>query len=133
MSGSATTPPRQMLIYLVDDEELLLNLAEVALCKDGYALKKFQNPELAFEAFTRETSKPSLLLTDYAMKPIDGLELSARCKSAHPSLKILLVSGTVDSDFVQSAPVRVDFFISKPYEPAHLARTVRSLLASDAV
>lgn len=133
MSGPATTPRRQCLIYLVDDEELLLDMAEVALRSEGYTLKRFLNPEAAFQAFTDEPRKPSLLLTDYAMAPINGLELSAKCKSAHPPLKVLLVSGTVDSDFVQNAPVQVDCFIAKPYKPAHLASTVRSLLERDAV
>lgn len=134
MSGSATTPAlRKPLIYLVDDEELLLDMAEVALRADDYTVKRFQNPEAAFEAFAKEPSKPSLLLTDYAMTPINGLELTAKCKSAYPFLKVLLVSGTVNSDFIQSASVKVDQFIAKPYEPAHLANIVRSLLRSEAV
>lgn len=129
MSASATTSALpKPLIYLVDDEELLLDLAEAALRSDNYAVKRFQDPQAAFEAFTHEPSKPSLLLTDYAMAPMNGLELTAKCKSAHPPLKVLMVSGTVSSDFVQSSPVKVDHFIAKPYEPSHLASTVRSLL-----
>ena len=133
MSRSATTAPRPSLIYVVDDEALLLEMAEGALQSEGYALKKFQDPEAAFRAFTSEPSKPALLVTDYAMSPINGFELSARCKSAHPSLKILMVSGTVDSAFVDQARVQVDHFIPKPYEPGHFARTVRSLLADSPV
>jgi CheY-like chemotaxis protein len=131
MSCSATTTPRPSLIYVVDDEALLLEMAERALRNEGYALKKFQDPEAAFKAFAQEPNKPALLVTDYAMSPINGFELSARCKTAHPPLKILMVSGTVDSHFVEQAPVAVDEFIPKPYEPAHLARTVRSLLNED--
>jgi DNA-binding NtrC family response regulator len=112
----------------VDDEAMLLEMAEGALRSDGYSLKKFQDPEAAYKAFTLEPDKPVLLVTDYAMSPINGFELSARCKSDHPSLKILMVSGTVDSAFVQKAPVPVDQFIPKPYEPGQLAQTVRRLL-----
>ena len=118
------------LIYLVDDEELLLDLAEDSLLPDGYALKKFQDPQAALESFTREARKPSLLLTDYAMSPINGLELSARCKSAHPGLKILMVSGTAGPEIMDAAPGAVDQFLAKPYHPAELARTVRSMLAA---
>lgn len=121
------------LIYLVDDEEILLDLAEVALLADGYALKKFQNPQTAFDSFTQEPRKPLLLLTDYAMGSMNGLELSAKCKSAHPALKILMVSGTAGPEVVQEAPGTVDKFMPKPYQPAELARTVRSLLDADAV
>jgi CheY-like chemotaxis protein len=120
------------LIYVVDDEELLLNLAEVSLLNDGYSLKKFQNPAAAFESFTSEPNKPSLLLTDYAMEPINGLELSTKCKSAHPALKILMVSGTAGPEILRGSEDTVDQFMPKPYKPADLANTVRSLLA-DAV
>src|SRR5687768_8790970 len=93
------------LIYLVDDEEMMLNLAEVALLDSGYALKKFQDPRAALEAFKQESHKPSLLLTDFAMMPMNGLELSAKCKSSHPALKILLVSGTAGPEVVQMSAV----------------------------
>src|SRR6188768_3927565 len=93
-----------LLIYLVDDEESSLLLAEVALLADGYELKKFQDPEEALEAFTRELRKPSLLLTDYSMGTMTGMELSTKCKSAHPGLKILMVSGTESPEVVHQAP-----------------------------
>lgn len=122
----------EFLIYLVDDEEMLLDLAEVSLLSEGYVLKKFVNPQAALESFLREPCKPSLLLTDFAMSPINGIELSARCKSAHPHLKILMVSGTAGPEVMHAAPVAIDRFLTKPYHPAMLADTVRSLLG-DAV
>src|SRR4051812_42320410 len=129
MPDLATTPEADdRLIYLVDDEEILLELAELALLPDGYAMKKFQNPQTAFESFTQETRKPLLLLTDYAMDSMNGMQLSAKCKSAHPALKILMVSGTAGPEVGHEAPGTVDKFLTKPYMPAELARTVRSLL-----
>lgn len=129
MPAPATThAPSNRLIYLVDDEEILLELAEVSLLADGYALKKFQSPQAALDSFAQEPSKPSLLLTDYAMGSMNGLELSAKCKLAHPGLKILMVSGTAGPEVVEQSPGTVDQFLSKPYKPAELARTVRSML-----
>lgn len=116
------------LIYIVDDEHLMLDMAEVALLGEGYELKKFSNPAEAFTAFTSEASKPALLLTDYAMLPLNGLELSQKCKAAHPDLKILMVSGTVSEDIARGSEVRLDAFVAKPYQPAALATKVRALL-----
>jgi DNA-binding NtrC family response regulator len=133
---SAPAPMRansQCLIYLVDDEEMLLNIAEVALLPDGYTLKKFQDPQAALDSFTREPRKPSLLLTDYAMSPMNGVELSAKCKSAHPELKVLIVSGTAGAEIVCQSPDTIDKFMNKPYELDELVATVRSLLKPDAV
>ena len=117
------------LIYVVDDEAMLLELAEMALSGGGYAVKKFQCPETAYESFAAEPSKPSLLLTDYAMGSMNGLELSAKCKGACPELKILMVSGTAGPEVIRGAPIKVDRFLAKPYLPAELAETVRALLA----
>jgi len=134
MSGSATTAGRSaFLIYLVDDEKVLLDIAEIALLADGYELKKFHDPQAAFESFTQEPRKPSLLLTDYAMEPMNGIELSAKCKSAYPALKVVLISGTPGSEIPAQSSVTVDKFMPKPYVPAELANTVRSLLYADAV
>jgi len=131
MPDFATTSAHgDRLIYLVDDEEILLELAELALMPDGYEVKKFQDPQTAFESLTRETRKPSLLLTDYAMESMNGMELSAKCKSAHPALKILMVSGSVGPEVAKDSPGTVDKFLSKPYLPLDLARTVRSMLAT---
>jgi len=125
-SNKLTTAPQ--LIYLVDDEEALLDLAEMALTEDGYALKKFHDPRAALEAFANEPLKPSLLLTDYAMGSMSGIELSTKCKSVHPELKIILVSGTAGPEIIEKSPVAVDEFIGKPYEPQFLTRAVRALL-----
>lgn len=134
MSAPATTQLNDdRLIYLVDDEEMLLELAEVSLMAGGYELKKFHSPEAAFESFTREPRKPSLMMTDYCMGSMTGLELSVKCKSASPTLKILMVSGTAGPEVLRNAPGAVDRFLSKPYLPSELARTVRALLAKDAV
>jgi DNA-binding NtrC family response regulator len=77
---SGPTSRGQKLIYLVDDEDLLLEMAAVALQHDGYELKKFQDPEAAYASFANEAAKPSLLLTDYAMESMTGVELSEKCK-----------------------------------------------------
>lgn len=117
------------LIYLVDDEDLLLDMAEVALMgSDRYALKRFHDAETALQAFAEETDKPDLLLTDYAMGAMNGLELSERCKGAHPPLKIVMVSGTAGPQIIENASIKVDCFLAKPYKPTELAETVRALL-----
>lgn len=117
-----------MLIYVVDDESLMVEFVESALLGQGYRLRKFTDPADAFAAFEAEHTKPTLLLTDYAMTPWTGLELCARCKAAHPELKVLMLSGTVTEEITRGSGVRLDGFLSKPYPPDVLAQKVRSLL-----
>jgi len=130
MNDSHATSALSALIYLVDDEELMLDIAEVALMGNGYRLKRFNDPAAAYQSFEQEKPKPTLLLTDYQMQPINGLELSEKCKAASPDLKILMLSGTVGEEITRESKVRLDGFIAKPYAAATLARTVGSLLSA---
>jgi two-component system, cell cycle sensor histidine kinase and response regulator CckA len=129
MSAARNTETRSStLIYLVDDEDLMLDLAEVALLGYGYEIRKFTNPTEALQAFSNEIAKPALLLTDYAMGAMNGIELSEKCRAECPDLKILMLSGTISEEATRNSAVRLDGFIAKPYSPSSLASTVKSLL-----
>lgn len=127
-----TTPKKAPLIYIVDDQPLLLDLAEMSLLSGGYRLKKFLDPEAALESFLEARPKPALLITDYAMGKMNGLELVERCKAVKPDLKSILVSGTAGAEIVLESEVKVDRFVGKPYQPTSLAEMVRRLLGLDA-
>jgi len=117
------------LIYLVDDQPMLLDLAEVSLQAGGYQLRKFLDPELALKSFLKARTKPALLITDYAMGKMNGLELLEKCKAVKPGLKSILISGTAGAEIVLDSGVKVDRFMGKPYQPANLADLVRLVLA----
>src|SRR6202000_2057380 len=83
------------LIYVVDDEPMLLELAEVILQPEGYDIQTFRDPEKALQTFTAGKLRPALLVTDYAMHTMNGMELIEGFRKLEPAQKILLVSGTV--------------------------------------
>jgi len=123
--GPRPTRKKGPLIYLVDDQPVLLDLAEMSLQADGYDFKKFLDPESALESFLKARTKPALLITDYAMGKMNGLELIEKCKAVKPDLKSILISGTAGAEIVLESPVHVDRFMGKPYQPANLADLVR--------
>jgi CheY-like chemotaxis protein len=125
---SSRTDDNPPLIYLVDDEPILLDLAEAILEGEGYRLERFTDPEPALAALQQAEKKPSLLLTDYAMHSMNGLEFIEKFKEKLPEIKTLMVSGTVDEEFIQSSSVQVDSFLRKPYQPGDLIAAVRSIL-----
>ena len=127
----ARLPAATARIFLVDDEPLLLDLAEHALKEDRYLLKKFHDPDLAYRAFVRARIKPNLIISDYAMGRLNGCDFLAQCQQLHPPLKTILVSGTVGPEIVLNAPARIDRFLAKPYQPEILAALVRAVLAEN--
>lgn len=122
------TGPKPPLIYLVDDEPLLLDLAEASLAPGGFTVKKFVDPEEALKAFVKARPKPDVLVTDYAMGKMNGVELLEKCRAHRPNLKCVLISGTVGAEVVLNAPTKVDRFMGKPYQPESLLELVRRIL-----
>jgi CheY-like chemotaxis protein len=104
----------------------------MSLQSDDYLLKKFTDPELALKAFLKARPKPVLLITDYAMGKMNGLELIEKCKEARPDLKSILISGTAGAEIILESSVRVDRFLGKPYQPLNLAELVRRVLRAEA-
>lgn len=131
MSASSETnrtrnnPP---LVFVVDDNFALTKMAEMILTAEGFQCHAFCDPAQVIAAFKRGSPLPDLLLTDYEMGSMNGLELIALCRQEIPDLKAILVSGTVKPDSLLNQSVKVDQFLSKPYQPTELAAVVRSLL-----
>ena len=118
------------LIYLVDDEPMLLELASVILAPLGYAIETYSSAEEASHAFETAEPKPALIITDYAMHRMNGLELAEACRRIRPNQKVLLVSGTVGPEIYEGATVVPDRFLAKPYEAKELIGAVEVVLAS---
>lgn len=120
----------KMLIYVVDDEPMLLELAATVLQPSGYQVKTFIDPAAALKAFAAAPVRPDLIITDYAMHSMNGLELLRECKRIYPQQKTLLVSGTVDEAIYNHGPVRPDRFLAKPYQSKQLLELVAAVLAA---
>jgi two-component system, cell cycle sensor histidine kinase and response regulator CckA len=116
------------VIFVVDDEPMLLELAAVILNPLGYQVKTFRDPDSALQAFAKADPRPVLIITDYAMHTMTGMDLISECKRLQPGQKIILVSGTVGNEVFQNADTQPDRFLAKPYEVRQLIETVSSLL-----
>jgi CheY-like chemotaxis protein len=127
-ADSGARPLAKPLVYVVDDEPMLLELAAAVLEPLGYRVRAFRDPEAAMAAFGAEPAPPALVITDYAMHTMNGLELIAACRNLQPRQKILMVSGTVDEQVYDNLTVKPDRFLAKPYQARQLAEAVKVLL-----
>ncbi len=112
-------------VFVVDDEPMLLDLAEAILGAVGYEVRTFRDPELALQEFA--VARPDLVITDYAMGRMTGMDLIRECRRLNPEQKIVLISGTVDEHVFSDAPVKPDRFLTKPYQIYQLTDCVREL------
>ena len=117
------------LVFVVDDEPMLLELATMVLEPHGFRVQTFRDPLAAVRAYSIANPLPDLIITDFAMHQMNGLDLIRDCRRINPSQKILLVSGTVDDKIFRNSPDQPDAFLSKPYQASDLMSLIDSLLA----
>jgi DNA-binding NtrC family response regulator len=124
---TSQNPGTQATVFVVDDEPMLLDLAEAILSAAGWTVRTFRDPEVALKEFAAD--HPAVVITDYAMGRMTGMDLIRECRRLHPGQKMVLVSGTVDEHVFSDAPVKPDRFLTKPYQIHELTDCVRELTA----
>jgi len=116
------------LIYVVDDQEMVVMVVQELLKLQNIPTRAFQDPEEALQAFAEADPKPQLLLTDYVMEQMNGMELIDRCKQIDPNLKTILYSGSVGSEIMEGYGTKPDRFLGKPFKPTVLIAMVNEVL-----
>jgi CheY-like chemotaxis protein len=120
-----STSSSSMLVFIVDDEPMLLDLAATILQPLGYEVRTFRDPKVALAEFP--AAKPMVLVTDYAMGGMNGMDLIRECKRLNPAQKIMLLSGTVDESIYNNEAAKPDLFLAKPYQIKAFVDAVRQL------
>jgi CheY-like chemotaxis protein len=129
--GSEPKPPIEKCtgsLLIVDDIELVLECTCDFLQAVGFQTFSAKNADEALRILSQE--KIDLLLTDFNMPGISGLELIAQVRSRWPRIKCVLASGYLDEHVERR--ITTEFkagTLRKPYNVADAAELVRKLLA----
>jgi DNA-binding NtrC family response regulator len=115
------------VVFVVDDEVMLLDLAEMVLEPEGFMVRIFADPRRALAEYKAAARRPDLVVTDYAMEGMNGLELIQECRKIHPGQKTILVSGTVDESVYANSEIKPERFLAKPYKTDEFVAAVREL------
>ena len=116
------------LVYIVDDEPMIGELVGSFLQMEGLQVEVFHQPLLALDAFRAADPKPALLLTDFQMPDMNGLELIRACKELHPELRTISISGTMNTSDMEEAGIKPDRFVRKPFLASDLRQPIAELL-----
>jgi DNA-binding NtrC family response regulator len=126
LDTSTQATPR---IFVVDDEIMVGEVVEAILNLEGFEARYFSDPTEALKAFRHAQIKPELLLSDYVMTPMNGMELIHHCKEDSPKLHTILYSGNVGEDIVRRYQIKPDAFLTKPFLPKTLVGLVQKMLS----
>ncbi|GKS62118.1 hypothetical protein YTPLAS21_15760 [Candidatus Nitrosocosmicus sp.] len=93
-------------VMVVDDEEELANLFMKLLKGSGFNSVSFTDPLLALKHFSQNPQKYSLVLLELRMPGLNGIELAKRIKGYDSNVKILLITGFFDEEYINSDELR---------------------------
>jgi CheY-like chemotaxis protein len=84
-------------------------------------------------ALCRDAEPPvDLLVTDYTMPGMTGLELASECCSLNDELAVLYISGSWPGDDLRAdLTAKRSAFLAKPFRQAELLRGARAVLATE--
>lgn len=125
--GTDESPVSSSLIYVVDDNEMVGELVECILQTRDLDSRIFLDPVQALTSFVEEPVKPFLLITDFVMDGLNGMELVQKCIEIHPPLRTILYSGNVGQECVKGYSVLPNHFLAKPFSPQILLELVEKL------
>jgi DNA-binding response OmpR family regulator len=113
---SQPLPPKQILV--VEDDLVLAQTIRVTLALEGHKVEIAADAEQALTMF--ETGDYDLVITDFKLPKMDGLELAQVIKERAPSRPIILITAHAEAVFGMGNVSNVDNLLGKPFSSAEL-------------
>jgi CheY-like chemotaxis protein len=136
----ASAPPAspvaaEGVVMIVDDEAVVLKVARTMLERMGYTIEAHTDAPAAAEAFAAAPDRYRLLLTDFAMPKLDGVELARRIWAVRPGFPAVLYTG-YGGRLTANEAEKMGFveLLGKPFTKQKLGEAVaRAMKAGEAV
>ncbi len=129
-SEASPSPRGHGVILVVEDQEMVRDFTATFLRAAGYEVITADTADAALESIRSNSGPINLVLTDYNMPGMNGLELIEQLAYERPGIKSILVSGFLDEE--QMARVEENGTIQllrKPYNHKQALRIIDAALA----
>lgn len=116
-----------MYILVVEDDEYLRKMYEILLKKEEYKVETAANGKEAVEKFKHSLIKPQLILMDYRMPVMNGLDALQKILKLDDSARIIMISAErqIREKAFELGAIQ---FIDKPFKFKHLLSSVEKIL-----
>jgi len=115
-------------ILCVDDDPMILNIAQRVLERQGYSVKTSSNGTDALGSFRQDPGGFDLVLTDLNMPGLRGDKLAAKITAIRPELPVILCTGFRDEITRERADeVGIRAVILKPVDIHELASAIKKV------
>ncbi len=116
-------------ILLVEDDDYLAEAEKKMLEELGYSVTALTNGVEAFEIFQKLPDRFDIIIADYAMPKMTGLQLIRKIRSISPDIPVIICTGYIK--LIQQQKITslgIGEIIMKPIELGYIARSIRRLL-----
>ena len=117
-------------ILLVEDNELVMELAREVLQNGGYKVVTTYLPRVALSLVKQGTFTVDLLVTDVVMPQMNGPELYRRIRERLPDLPVLYMSGYSGKTIQDVMHGENAHFLPKPFKAVRLLEQVAHILSN---
>ncbi len=118
-------------ILLVEDEDIVRDLAFRILSKAGYKVLQASHPGEAIAICSSYDSPIQLIITDIIMPGMNGKQVYDRVSVSFPNIKVLFMSGHTDKTIIKDGALDSTInFIAKPFKTSQLLQKVREILTA---
>jgi len=94
----STSTPRHKRILLVDDDPLVREVIKSSLMKHNYEVMTADDGQAAWKMFSRFHTDLSLVLSDFRMPLVDGVQLLRQMRELNSDIPVILLSGDVSGE-----------------------------------
>ena len=116
-------------VLLVEDEEMVREIAKEILEEIGYTVLVAETPQEALSLCENKSTHLDLLLTDVVRPGMSGVELRKKIEVIRPGIKVLFMSGYTSNVIAKRGVLEKGVhFIQKPFHMKDLARKVREAI-----
>ena len=119
----------QKIILLVEDELAIREMMKFAFVNSQYQLIEAEDAEQALLLIIK--NKPDLILLDWMLPGINGIEFVKRLKqdpSNHEIPIIMLTARGEEVDRIRGFDVGIDDYVTKPFSPKELLARIKAVL-----
>jgi excisionase family DNA binding protein len=131
ISRSPTKTPKKQVyrILIIDDEEFLGNVLQEVLETSGLPLTIRTNRDPLSALVEVGIFNPDLIIVDYNLGALDGLELVAKVSKNKQfnGIPVIMISGCLD-EITNQSERGISAFLKKPFKSAELRDTVMKCL-----
>lgn len=119
-------------ILIVDDEKMILELTAMVLGRRGFEVHTVDNATDSYVVIERE--RPALVLLDYMMPKINGLEALKEIRSRFPDTYVIMFTGKGSEEVaVELMKAGASDYILKPFSNVKLVERIESVLRVRAI